>query len=256
MEFSGVLAAAILVVLAIAHSYLGEKDVIRPLLSAEWQIEGLPRWAADRLLRFVWHLATVAWLGFAGIMLDWPPFMMVALATGATALLIVLLLPAHGAWPLFAIAAAAAWWMDGSLTTGVLRAAAMATAAVLVIAGLVHVYWAFGGRWMWDRVFPTHRDGRELKAPGRWLTLAVAVLIAGFGSLVAVAATDTSPTVVRWLVACGALVLAIRAIGDGKVSGFTKSERSTAFGRADDRIFTPLVVLLAMGSVGALLVGI
>ena len=107
---------------------------------------------------------------------------------------------------------------------------------------------------MWDRVFPTHRDGRELRPPGRWLTLAVAALIVGFAGLVAVATTDTAPTVVRWLVAGGALVLTIRAIGDGKVSGFTKSERSTAFARADDRFFTPLIVLLAMGSVGALLV--
>jgi hypothetical protein len=46
----------------------------------------------------------------------------------------------------------------------------------------------------------------------------------------------------------------LRAIGDTKVAGFTKSVRDTPFADADDRYFTPLVVLLSLGAVGWILV--
>lgn len=256
MEFAQILVAIIFAVLAVAHTVLGERGVIRPLLAADWDIDGLPRWAADRLLRFAWHLPTVAWLALGGVMLGWSPFLMVALGAAGTALLILIALPGHAAWPLMALAAGAAWWADGSLTESVLRATGLVTAAVLVGAALLHVYWAFGGTWITDRVYPPRPGKGPSAVPGRWLTLAVAVLLGGFAGLVATAASGETAMAVRWLVAAGTAVLVVRAVGDGKTAGFTKSDRSTAFAVADDRYFTPLVVFLSMGATSAFLVGI
>ncbi|MBK8214484.1 MAG: hypothetical protein IPK71_12145 [Myxococcales bacterium] len=59
--------AATLVVLALLHSALGEKLLLRPLLTSALPREGLPlgRAFTARTLRFAWHLLSVAWLALA-----------------------------------------------------------------------------------------------------------------------------------------------------------------------------------------------
>jgi hypothetical protein len=59
-------AAGLLVLLAGAHSYLGERYILVRL----FRRDALPRlWGGTdftrRTLRFAWHLTSVAWLGFA-----------------------------------------------------------------------------------------------------------------------------------------------------------------------------------------------
>ncbi len=60
------LAATLLLVTGIAHSYLGERYILIRL----FQRDNLPRLFGGTAftvgtLRFVWHLTTVAWLGLA-----------------------------------------------------------------------------------------------------------------------------------------------------------------------------------------------
>lgn len=62
------MAALSLIVTAIAHSYLGERYILIRLLRRD----DLPVLFGGteftmRTLRFAWHLTTVAWLGFAAI---------------------------------------------------------------------------------------------------------------------------------------------------------------------------------------------
>lgn len=63
------IAAALLVAIAIAHSYLGERYILIRL----FRRDNLPKlggsdWFTKRTLRFAWHITSVAWLGFAGIL--------------------------------------------------------------------------------------------------------------------------------------------------------------------------------------------
>jgi hypothetical protein len=51
--------------LALAHSWLGERDVLRPLFAQAWSI-GLPRRLLEALLRWAWHLTSIAWVAAAG----------------------------------------------------------------------------------------------------------------------------------------------------------------------------------------------
>ena len=63
-------AAALTVAIGLAHSYLGERyilirlfrrDDLPPLFGSDW--------FTRRTLRFAWHLTTLAWCGFAGLMI-------------------------------------------------------------------------------------------------------------------------------------------------------------------------------------------
>lgn len=63
------IAAFLTVALGIAHSYLGEKYILVRL----FRRENLPKIFGDqeftkRTLRFAWHITTVAWIGFAALL--------------------------------------------------------------------------------------------------------------------------------------------------------------------------------------------
>jgi hypothetical protein len=59
----------LLLIIGIVHSYLGEKYLLIRL----FRREDLPKllgsdWFTKRVLRFAWHLTTLAWWGFAAIL--------------------------------------------------------------------------------------------------------------------------------------------------------------------------------------------
>ena len=64
------LAAFLAVALGVAHSYLGERYILTRL----FRRSDLPKLFGGsefttRTLRFAWHITTVAWLGFAALLL-------------------------------------------------------------------------------------------------------------------------------------------------------------------------------------------
>jgi hypothetical protein len=63
-------AAGLTVVLGVAHSFLGEKYILIRL----FRRDNLPKIFGTtdftvRTLRFAWHITTVAWIGFAALLL-------------------------------------------------------------------------------------------------------------------------------------------------------------------------------------------
>ncbi|GLX78372.1 hypothetical protein tinsulaeT_17120 [Thalassotalea insulae] len=65
-----IFASILLIAIGIIHSYLGEKYLLIRL----FRRDNLPRllgsdWFTKRTLRFAWHLTTLAWWGFAGILI-------------------------------------------------------------------------------------------------------------------------------------------------------------------------------------------
>ena len=240
-----------LVALAVAHSVLGEIAILRPLFGAPWSI-GLGRRAAERVLRFAWHLTSIAWLALGAIVAGGDTLVSVAIMSLWSATVIFVMLRSHLAWPLFLLAGLAALRANGSLDSSVLRAAATGAAVVSLAAAALHVWWACGGRWLLDLAVPTGERSDRPIAPGRVATVLVAVALTGFAVMIVAVAEGHGPDVLRWAVAAGVAVLALRAVGDAKVVGFSKRVRGTPFARADDRWFTPLVVFLALGAAGAL----
>ena len=245
------IVVACLVVLAIAHSVLGEARILGPLFTSSWSIP-LARPAAERILRFAWHLTSIAWLALAAIVAGGGPLPIVALMSLWSAAVVFVMLRGHLAWPLFLLAGLAALRADGLLGPSWLRAGAIAAAVTLAAAAGLHLHWAVGGRWLADRAVPTTPGSGPAFNPGVGLTLAVAAALAAFAGLIGAVTAGWGPGSLRLLVALGTGALVLRAVGDTRAVGFTKSVRNTDFARADDRWFTPLVVFLALGAAGAL----
>ncbi len=123
--------------------------------------------------------------------------------------------------------------------------------AVFLSLSLVHVYWLLGGR-AGQLVAIPERDGKPVFQPSAVATLVVAlvlalcaILIAATGGLLALPLPDR---VLLWLTRTLALGLLLRAIGDFRLVGFFKRIRDTRFARLDTAVYSPLCLVLAVGS--------
>lgn len=249
MSTAQIVTATLLAGLAVAHSTAGETGIIRPLLAAQWTIDDVPRWAADRLLRIAWHLTSMAWLALAVVAVGGSPLAAISVMALASGLVMLAAIPGHPAWPAFLLAGLGGLHAEGWLTpTPADIGVGVAVAMALALAGL-HVYWLVGGTWLLDSVVPT-RPGSERAAftPGRLATAAVVVLLLAHAGLVTTAARSDEPWVVTAAVVVAIVILSIRAIGDGRQIGFSKRDRSSRFSELDDRWFTPIVTVLAITS--------
>ena len=66
-----IISSSLAFLIGVAHSVLGEKFILKRLL----YLSDLPQllgsdWFTKRTLRFAWHLTTIAWWGYAGILLS------------------------------------------------------------------------------------------------------------------------------------------------------------------------------------------
>jgi hypothetical protein len=114
-----VTGASIAALLAVVHSYLGERAIVQPLVAADLKevFRGGQRFK-KAIIRFAWHLTSVAWLGFAFVLLglgrsDAIQFIGVAIAATFVVHALVTALSSrfkHVAWIFFLIVAAGAYW--------------------------------------------------------------------------------------------------------------------------------------------------
>ena len=208
----------------------------------------------EKILRFAWHLTSIAWLSLLAIAAGLPSNLGIALAMLPSAALVFFLLRGHLAWPLFAFAGMAALQAESALPLSVLTVCVTAAAFSLLVIASLHVFWAFGGSTGLHAAIPVGSDGRPVFQPPRWLTFLVAIGLYVFcGLLMAAWLLQAPPYWLRILLRATTLVMVLRSIGDGKQVGFTKTHRDSLFARWDDRLYTPLAVLLAFASTAALL---
>lgn len=120
MKAGLLIAAVLLVAVALAHSYLGERYILIRL----FRRDDLPRlFGSDRFtkrtLRFAWHITSVAWIGFAGVLgalatqeASWS-WALVAIAVTFLLTSLVIAIASKGrhlAWPVFLAVALLAWF--------------------------------------------------------------------------------------------------------------------------------------------------
>jgi hypothetical protein len=113
MSYAALLiAAALTVAIGAAHSWIGERRLIGPLLAPEARQGLLAHAFARQVLRFAWHLTTLAWWGIGAIMIvlaaappDGPGRLLLAIiaATFLASGLVTLVASRgrHLAWPVF-----------------------------------------------------------------------------------------------------------------------------------------------------------
>jgi len=66
-----IISSSLLILIGVAHSILGEKYILKRLLHRS----DLPQllgsdWFTKRILRFAWHITSIAWWGYAGIIIS------------------------------------------------------------------------------------------------------------------------------------------------------------------------------------------
>lgn len=248
------LSAVLLSFIALAHSLLGERFLLGPLLA-----QPLPPPLArfhGRTLRMAWHLTSLAWWGLAWALVR-PDLLVTAVAVvlGLSAVVgFVGTRGAHFVWPLFVVSAYAAasaahgaWLrpMDGGLVV-----VATSLTVVFVALSALHVYWAAGGRRGLAQAIPSI-GGAPAFVPPPALTLLVAL---GLAVLAALPWLMEVVPGARLAAGAAAVVFAARVVGDLRTAGVFKRVRGTAFARADDLVYTPLCFALGAG-LGALAVG-
>lgn len=118
------------------------------------------------------------------------------------------------------------------------------------LSGL-HIYWAFGGRWASDGVFPTKEDETEFPMPGIIPTLVVAfgLLFFAFIALMKISNLrlpffhEITDKYGLWVIAG---IFLVRAIGEFKFVGLFKKVKHTSFGIKDTKIYTPLCIVIGL----------
>ena len=120
---------------------------------------------------------------------------------------------------------------------------------ILLTVGLVHVYWALGGRRASAGAVP-EVAGRPAFRPSRFSTIAVAIALFVAAAVVAIAgrllADPLRPPIVRILTfGLGAVFLA-RSMGDFHLVGFFKRVRASRFARLDTLLYSPLCLILGL----------
>lgn len=114
------IAAMLTFVVGIAHSFLGEKYLLMRL----FRRPDLPKLAgsttfAVRTLRFAWHITTIAWWGFAAMLVlasrdalsrDNALLALAFTMVVTAAMILIASRGKHLAWPVFAAIAAVAFW--------------------------------------------------------------------------------------------------------------------------------------------------
>ncbi|MEO1335441.1 MAG: DUF3995 domain-containing protein, partial [Myxococcota bacterium] len=190
--------------------------------------------------------------GLATTLLGIPTVDALGLVCLLSGLIIFFALRGHLAWPLFFFTAAAAWASIDALHISIVNTVVVLAAAVAGIACLLHLYWAFGGRRGLASALPKGPNGEPIFMPGFWACAMVAVACLALASLLLWPLYSPPPAWSMGMLGIAAVLLSLRTIGDGRQVGFTKQNRTTAFARADDSIYTPLFTLLLFGALGAL----
>jgi hypothetical protein len=258
-------AAGLLAALAFAHSWLGERIILQPLLASRFDVGG-PRRSAfiRRTLRFAWHLTSLFMLGFGGILAALAGAaperagVFILEVAGATFIVSAAITFSaskgrHPAWLPLLIAGALSWWTAGRYDGSDAFAATTApigliVAAILLAAAALHAYWAASG-FVAAAAVP-QRNGAPVFTPGRIATGGVALVLLAASLLVAQQALGVADWPSRGLVKAGCWALAavfiVRAIGDFRWVGLFKRVNDTPFALCDTAAYTPLCLMLGL----------
>jgi hypothetical protein len=128
---------------------------------------------------------------------------------------------------------------------------ALLLSGILSILGLIHIYWAFGGRSGSAAAVP-ELAGRPAFKPSRSSTLAVAFALFVAAALVMAAGRLTAdpfpPPIVRILTFGLGAVFLVRSIGDFRQVGFFKRARASRFAQLDTFVYAPLCLILGFAA--------
>lgn len=128
------------------------------------------------------------------------------------------------------------------------QALGITVSCLFLILGLLHAYWASGGRWGVSAVVP-EVDGTRLFTPTPGPTLAVAGAFFVAALVVLGRSGIWGGFVPAWVFYLGIWAMAgiflLRAVGDFRLAGFFKTIRNTRFARWNSLLYSPLCLSIS-----------
>jgi len=128
------------------------------------------------------------------------------------------------------------------------NALVFSTCTILILLGLLHLFWAAGGKLGDAATVPSINGVSNLK-PSRLVTITIAAALFSAALVVGLADDLFAVPGPRTLTTGPALVLAtvftVRAVGDFHWIGFFKTHGDGSFARLDTLIYSPLCLLLS-----------
>ena len=120
---------------------------------------------------------------------------------------------------------------------------------VFILLGVLHIYWAVGGKVGISKVIPVV-EGKPAIEPGKIITLLVAFGLLGIAGIAYVLGFMSIEfysygnylVYIGWLLA---LVFLVRAIGDFKLVGFFKRYKNSEFATYDTKYYSPFCLLVS-----------
>ena len=128
---------------------------------------------------------------------------------------------------------------------------AIVNAAIFLVLGALHFYWALGYTWALNVVVPSKPSGEKVLNPS-----AAASTVVGIGlCMMAVIHLANArlwltefPQVIKYSTLAMAIIFLLRAIGDFKWVGLFKKITTTPFAKNDTRYYVPLCFFLSVSS--------
>lgn len=120
---------------------------------------------------------------------------------------------------------------------------------IFLFLALLHLYWAFGGKWALSTSIPTTHEGKNVFKPGLIGTLIVAIGLFFFAAVVysqLLGFTGALKSYLQYALLGISFIFLMRSIGDFNYVGLFKRLKGTAFAINDSRIYIPLCLYLAM----------
>lgn len=131
-----------------------------------------------------------------------------------------------------------------------MSALALINGVLLSIISLFHFYWALGGKFGKDAVFPRLKGKQEGRTPGVLMTFVVAIVFGlmaylsfGAGEIFGIHFPAQG---LKYGLPVLAFIFCARAIGDLKYVGFFKKENTGNFAWYDSRVFSPLSLFVGI----------
>ncbi len=123
-------------------------------------------------------------------------------------------------------------------------------ALVFLFLSGIHINWVLGGTWGLNKALPTTLEDKRVLNPKKIDTLIVALGLLGFAVFYLIIGEFLKLHLPNWINKYGIWfipsIFTLRAMGDFYYVGFFKKIKTTEFGKADTKLFSPLCLILGV----------
>jgi hypothetical protein len=121
---------------------------------------------------------------------------------------------------------------------------------ILFILGALHLYWALGGKRVFQHSLPRKSTGELLFLPRKIDCFIVGLGLIGFGFLllnqIGLISLPVRDVVINGGIIVAGVIFLARALGDFKYLGFFKSIRNNSFAKYDSLYYSPLCLYIGL----------